>query len=157
MSQDRKSSSGGFELNMYFPILFCSVRCIRRNFTCQKGDLECLNAPLSLSYNFLTFPTNVKTPTDLFSMSGPLSDVTQFDWSMDVTSISASQFVRRAEKGDFYLRTGPNNASVSLERRVEGPQDVELRLTMEITDLASGYKGYALSKIYLYITPEKIV
>lgn len=135
-----------------------SVRCKRLSFTCRQGDQECLTAPLSLSYNFLTFPTNVKVPTDLFSMSGPYATQKKFDWYLNVTNtytgLSSVTPVRRA---DFDLNVGRSNAVVQLLNRIEGPQDVELMLTMKITDLYSGYTGYAISKIYLYVTSDRIM
>lgn len=135
-----------------------SVRCKRLSFTCRQGDVECLTAPLSLSYNFLTFPTNVKVPTDLFSMSGPYALEKTFDWYLNITNTYARQRdVRPVQRSDFDLRIGRNNAVVALINRIEGPQDIELMLTMQITDVYSGYTGYAISRIYLYVTSDQIV
>uniref|UniRef100_A0A194AMZ4 Putative fibulin-2-like protein n=1 Tax=Pinctada fucata TaxID=50426 RepID=A0A194AMZ4_PINFU len=63
-----------------------SIRCKRISFTCRRGDYECLNAPISLSYNFLSFPSNVKTPTDLFAMSGPQTSQKVFQWELEVVN-----------------------------------------------------------------------
>lgn len=52
----------------------CSnVKCQRKTFVCPQGDVDCLYAPLSYSTNFITFPTRIRTPADLFTMRGPLS------------------------------------------------------------------------------------
>lgn len=142
--------------NFSFSFRF-SVRCKRLSFTCRQGDLECLNAPLSLSYNFLTFPSNVKIPTDLFSMAGPYASEKTFDWYLNVTSaVPRDTGVRPTRRQNFDLRVGRNNAVVALIDRVEGPQDIELMLTMEITDIYSRYTGYAVSRIFLYITSPTV-
>ncbi|XP_052281338.1 fibulin-5-like isoform X1 [Dreissena polymorpha] len=135
-----------------------SVRCRRLSFTCRQGDTECLNAPISLSYNFLTFPTNVRIPTDLFSMSGPSTADKTFNWYLNMTSALPRQTgVNPATRQDFDLRIGNNNAVVALMNRVEGPQDIELQITMQITDIYSGYTGNAISMIYLYVTEPSVL
>jgi len=119
--------------------------------------MECINAPLSLSYNFLTFPTNVRVPTDLFSMSGPQYTEKNFNWFLNLTSVSPRQYdVQEARRTDFDLRIGRNNAVVTLQNRLDGPQDIELQITMEITDVVSQYTGVAISKIYLYVTSADV-
>ncbi|KAL3852194.1 hypothetical protein ACJMK2_015867 [Sinanodonta woodiana] len=135
-----------------------SVRCKRISFTCRQGDQECLTAPLSLSYNFLTFPTNVKIPTDLFSMSGPQTAEKNFDWILEVVSARPLQVgVQPVNRSFFELNSQISNAVVALRDRISGPQDIELKLTMEITDRYTGYKGTAISSIFLYVTAEDII
>lgn len=91
-------------------------------------------------------------------MSGPPSVQKLFDWNLNVTSsYTGMAGVTPVSRRDFDLRIGRNNAVVSLLRKIEGPQDVELTLTMEIKDIYSGYNGYAISKIYLYVTSDKIM
>ena len=133
------------------------MRCRRISFTCRQGDDECLNAPLSLSYNFLSFPTNVKVPTDLFSMSGPQTSEKFFEWRLNVTSVyPAYSSVTPVNRNFFDLRIGRNDAVVSLQKDIKGPQDIELQLTMTITDRYTGYTGTALSRIYLYVTSQNL-
>ena len=50
-----------------------NIKCQRRTFLCPQGDTECLFAPLSYSTNFITFPSRIHIPADLFTMRGPLS------------------------------------------------------------------------------------
>lgn len=52
---------------------FSNVKCQRKTFLCPQGDAECLYAPLSYSTNFITFPSKIRIPADLFTMRGPLS------------------------------------------------------------------------------------
>ena len=52
----------------------CSnIKCQRKTFLCPQGDAECLYAPLSYSTNFISFPSRIHIPADLFTMRGPLS------------------------------------------------------------------------------------
>lgn len=148
-----------FTLQFIIMILFFSVRCKRTSFTCQRGDVECLTAPISLSYNFLSFPSNIKIPTDLFAMSGPRTSQKQFTWDLKVIKAQPLKSgVMTVNRGYFDLKIKNSaQAVVSLNYRIPGPQDVELELTMQITDLRSGYTGTAVSKIFLYVTGESVV
>ena len=65
--------------------------------------------------------------------------------------------VRAANRGYFDLKKSLGQAVVALNYRIDGPQDIELKLTMQITDLVSGYTGTAVSKIFLYVTDENLV
>ncbi|XP_078340478.1 uncharacterized protein LOC111109147 isoform X2 [Crassostrea virginica] len=136
-----------------------SVRCKRTSFTCQRGDVQCLTAPISLSYNFLSFPSNIKIPTDLFAMSAPQTSQKQFAWDLKVIDARPQKSgVMAVNRGYFDLNIRSSaQAVVSLNYQIPGPQDVELELTMQITDLRSRYTGTAVSKIFLYVTGESIV
>lgn len=90
-------------------------------------------------------------------MSGPSTADKAFDWHLNVTSALPRQAnVRPAVRQNFDLQIGTNYAVVALVDRLEGPQDIELTLTMEITDVYSRYTGHAISKIYLYVTTSTI-
>lgn len=60
-------------LYLCYVFSFSNVKCQRKTFVCPQGDVDCLYAPLSYSTNFITFPTRIRTPADLFTMRGPLS------------------------------------------------------------------------------------
>lgn len=143
-------------LNIF--LFLSSIRCKRVSYTCRQGDTECLNAPISLSYNFLTFPLNVKIPTDLFSMSGPSNTRKRFDWVLRVVNARPTQAGVQPINGAYFdLKIGQSEAVVSLINPIPGPQDVELELNMEITDPNTGYSGKAVSFIYLYVTSDEVL
>ena len=52
----------------------------------------------------------------------------------------------RLDKKQYYAR-------VVLSRRIDGPQDVVLKMTMNVTSFYDNFEGKAESRIYLYITP----
>lgn len=134
-----------------------SVRCKRISFTCRQNDYECINAPISLSYNFLSFPENVKIPSDLFAMSGPQTTEKIFDWELKVVKVTPLRANSvQVNRGYFDLKVGPGEAVVALNYRVSGPQDIELELKMKITDRYTRYTGTAVSKIFLYVTGANI-
>ena len=55
-------------------------------------------------------------------------------------------------KKSFRLKTGLHQATLALAESIQGPQDIELELLMEMYYLAR-YTGSALARIYIYVTP----
>ena len=110
-----------------------------------------------MSYNFLSFPENVKVPSDLFAMSGPQSSEKIFDWELTVVNVTPLRAdTVPVNRGYFDLKVGVGEAVVSLTYRISGPQDIELELKMKITDRFTRYSGTAVSKIFLYVTGSNI-
>ncbi|XP_041349293.1 fibulin-2-like [Gigantopelta aegis] len=131
-----------------------SVRCKKFVNNCP----ECLKGLLSLSFNFLTFPTNVIIPADLFSMTGANDPQKQYTWKLDImTARPMRAGVKPADLGYFFLKEQANQAVVSMIKRIEGPQDVVIKLKMTINNVATGIEGYAESRLYLYITDDALV
>jgi hypothetical protein len=110
-----------------------------------------------LSYNFLSFPENVKVPSDLFAMSGPQTTEKMFNWELDVVKATPLRADSVAvNRGYFDLKIGLGEAVVALNYRISGAQDIELELRMKITDRYTRYTGTAVSKIFLYVTGSNI-
>ncbi|KAK7102348.1 fibulin-1-like isoform X2 [Littorina saxatilis] len=128
-----------------------SIRCKRVEMDCP----ECRRGLLSRSYNFLTFPSNVLVPAPLFSMTGARDPDKSYTWRLNLLSARPLKAgILPAHVSNFKLEESLDQAVVSLSSRVEGPQDVELRLDMNITSFYSGFEGVAESRIYLYITED---
>ena len=90
-------------------------------------------------------------------MSGPQTSEKFFEWHLNVTSVyPAHSGIAPVNRNYFDLRIGRNDAVVSLQKDIDGPQDIELQLTMTITDRYTGYTGTALSRIYLYVTSQNL-
>ncbi|XP_060072748.1 fibrillin-2-like isoform X2 [Ylistrum balloti] len=136
-----------------------SVRCKRIDFNCDQNDNECRNLPFSLSYNFLTFPTYVKVPADLFAMSGPQSLDKKYTWDLEVVDVRPLRAgISEVNRGYFSLRESNNEATVTLTYGIPGPQDIQLKLTMNMLNReTNAYIGKAVSKIYLYITSKGLM
>lgn len=128
-----------------------SVRCKRMDTDCP----ECRRGLLSRSYNFLTFPDNVIVPASLFSMAGATDTDKTYSWRLHLLSARPMLAgVLPAGMHDFKLEESLDQAVVSLVSRVDGPQDVELRLDMNISSFYSGFEGVAESRIFLYISDD---
>ena len=131
-------------------------RCQRSSLICAREDRACLTAPLSYSHNFLSFPSKIRIPADLFTMRGPFSNIQRLQF--DLRLISAADPLsgeQRVARDFFYLKHfRDNEAVVSLLRQIDGPQDVELELEMKI--FTNGrYSGTAVAKIFLYVTKNE--
>ncbi|PVD24432.1 hypothetical protein C0Q70_14915 [Pomacea canaliculata] len=130
-----------------------SIRCKRVDTDC----LECRRGLLSQSYNFLTFPSNVIVPAPLFSMTGARDPDKNYAWQLHLLSARPLRAgVLPADVRHFALEESRDQAVVSLISRVDGPQDIELRLDMNITSFYSGYEGVAESRIFLYVTDDGV-
>lgn len=136
-------------------ILYYS-RCKRATEYCNSRDLECMRQPSTYSFNFITFVSLLPLPPenriDLFTMRGPRWDTTSVTFNMEMLHARCPHGVARADKNYFHMRrTRMNEAVVSLGRVIEGPQEVDLQLTMEIYHNGE-YKGSAVAKLFLYVS-----
>ncbi|XP_046985790.1 fibulin-1-like isoform X5 [Schistocerca americana] len=110
-------------------------RCKRSQFLCHESDIECIRLPMTYSFNFITFVSNIPIPQghlDLFTMRGIYSTAT-VSFKMELLDARAPEGIPKATKDYFRLRrTAVNQAVISLIRSVAGPQEIELQLTMEL-------------------------
>ncbi|GFN88844.1 fibulin-2 [Plakobranchus ocellatus] len=129
-----------------------SLRCKRMSMDCP----ECQRGLVSRSFNFLTFASNVLVPAPLFSMSAGHRSLRKFfSWDLDMVSARPLRVgLTSAKADDFRLERGRGFARVTLLNRIEGPQDVLLKLSMNMSSYTKGFEGLAESKIYLYVTEE---
>lgn len=128
---------------------------------CHSWDTECLRKPVSYSYNFLTLPSRIPIPVrtghlDLFSMRGPLwaSATVQFDLELNEVRAPSDVAQHKVDRNVFGLRrstSSPNQAILSLNKSIIGPQEIELQLNMEMYQ-NSVFSGIAVVKIYIYVT-----
>lgn len=142
-----------------------NVRCQRRSFVCRQGDSDCLTAPISYSYNFLSFPTKIRIPADLFTMRGPQSHFKRIDFELKLVSARNPRTGASDVTRDFFEMRNPDGRRhavvVSLNRLIPSAQDIELELNMHIytTNLNNNgqqdtFYGTAVAKIYLYVTED---
>ena len=127
---------------------------------CQQGDTECLYAPLSYSTNFMTFPSKVPVPADLFTMRGPISQFRRLDFELRLLSAADPTTGEQRVGRDYFhvLKKQDNVAVIQLLRQVPGAQDIKLQLDMNIYSKdydAEGnevFFGTAVAIINLYVT-----
>ncbi|KAJ9581232.1 hypothetical protein L9F63_023591, partial [Diploptera punctata] len=131
-------------------------RCKRETLYCREGDTECLKLPTSYSFNFITFVSNLAIPSlgyiDLFTMRGPLWSGTNVRFKLEMLNSRAPAGISKCTKDFFWLRNTANNqAIISLAKSIEGPQEIELQLTMEL--FHSGiFGGAAVAKLYIFVS-----
>ncbi|OQV18960.1 Fibulin-1 [Hypsibius exemplaris] len=101
-------------------------RCRRLSLVCPIGDSYCLQQPISYSYNYMAIPTNPIFPNtgkiDLFTMRGPQQPTTKRPFMYGVQPADRRFFDTRT--------TGFNQATISLVRPLDGPQEIELEMQM---------------------------
>ncbi|XP_055536321.1 fibrillin-1 isoform X1 [Wyeomyia smithii] len=109
-------------------------RCLRTIKYCNRGDLECLRKPSSYSYNFITLVSNMPVPPTgraLFNLRGP-DWYESIDFDLKVVSVDALPSVRSADQRYFSLNKMSNEVLLNLVKSIEGPQDIELELSMVV-------------------------
>jgi fibulin 1/2 len=131
-------------------------RCKRESLYCREGDTECLHLPSSISFNFITFVSNLAIPPagyiDLFTMRGPLWPSSSVRFKLDVLDCRAPLGIAKATKDFFQLRhTSLNQAIISLRKSIEGPQEVDLQLSMELYH-SGVFGGSAVAKLSIFVS-----
>ncbi|GFS06059.1 fibulin-1 [Elysia marginata] len=133
-------------------LILYRLRCKRISLDCP----ECRRGLISQSYNFLSFASNVLVPAPLFSMSaGHRSMRKAYTWNLDLVSARPLvEGIPAATQDDFKLDRKRHFARVTLLHRIEGPQDVVLKLSLNVSSTYKGFEGSAESKIYLFVTEK---
>nr|XP_040234609.2 fibulin-1 isoform X2 [Anopheles coluzzii] len=128
-------------------------RCERSNKYCNTGDMECLRRPHSYSYNFLTIVSNILIPPEgrgLFTLTGP-SHFQMIDFDLKLVSVDAAPHVKPVDIHYFGLEKRTNDAQLNLKKSIEGPQDIELELSMSVFHNGELY-GTNVAKLFLMIS-----
>uniref|UniRef100_A0A182ML78 EGF-like domain-containing protein n=1 Tax=Anopheles culicifacies TaxID=139723 RepID=A0A182ML78_9DIPT len=128
-------------------------RCQRINRACSSDDIECRRIPQSFSYNFLTIVSNILIPPEgrgLFTLAGP-SHFQMIDFDLKLVSIDAAPHVKPVDIHYFGLEKRTNEAQLNLRKSIEGPQDIELELSMSVFQNGELY-GTNVAKLFLMIS-----
>lgn len=120
-------------INVVF-VDFSNVKCQRKTFICPQGDAECLYAPLSYSTNFITFPTRIRTPADLFTMRGPLSPYRRLAFDLKLISAKDPRTGEaRVNRAYFAVRQVGRTARIVFHKLPIVTQDLpELIITVNL-------------------------
>ncbi|XP_065089708.1 fibulin-1 isoform X2 [Ochlerotatus camptorhynchus] len=131
-------------------------RCRRTVRYCQKDDIECQRKPSSYSYNFITLTSNMPVPPSgraLFNLRGPTwYDAIDFD--MKLIHVDAPPNVRPADQRFFSLNKLSNEVLLNLVKSIEGPQDIELELSMTVFKDGQPF-GSNIAKLFLLISAHE--
>jgi fibulin 1/2 len=132
-----------------------SNRCKRTSRRCRSTDFVCLRKPVSISFNFMSLISNLQvggSGIDLFTMQSARYEQITTKFTLKVINIIAQPGVTPVTKSSFRLKTGMHQATLTLSESIQGPQDVELELLMEMYYQAR-FTGSALARIYIFVTP----
>ncbi|XP_058457725.1 fibulin-1 isoform X3 [Malaya genurostris] len=128
-------------------------RCRRTTKYCNPGDLECLRKPTSYSYNFITLVSNMPVQPSgraLFNLRGP-TWYEAIDFDLKVVSVDAPPNVRPADQRFFSMNKLSNEVLLNLVKSIEGPQDIELELSMLVFKDGQPF-GSNIAKLYLMVS-----
>ncbi|XP_058053423.1 fibulin-1 [Anopheles bellator] len=131
-------------------------RCERINRYCNVGDAECLRQPLSYTHNFLTIVSNIPIPPEgrgLFTLTGP-EEYEMIDFDLKLVTVDAAPHVRPVDLNYFSLDKKTNEAQVNLKKSIEGPQDIELELSVSVFRNGHLY-GNNVAKLFLMISAHE--
>ncbi|CAK1546756.1 unnamed protein product [Leptosia nina] len=130
-------------------------RCTKIQTYCPPSDWECAHQPSTYSYNFITFASKLYIPeakVDLFTMRGPNWPYAKMRFKLRLVDVNAPPSVsEKADINSFLLTQTSNQAVISLVRSLEGPQSIELELSMELYSRGQ-FGGIAVAKIYIYVS-----
>ncbi|EDV90946.1 GH23997, partial [Drosophila grimshawi] len=126
-------------------------RCRQKSNFCE-GE-ECYTKPSALTYNFITFVSKLMIPPEgrtIFTLRGPIwyDDI---DFDLKVARVQAAGNVERATVAYFNTLKTKNQVDLVLKRALEGPQDVELELSMTV--FTNGMpRGKSVAKLFLFVS-----
>ncbi|XP_047519049.1 fibrillin-1 isoform X2 [Pieris napi] len=133
-------------------------RCTKIKTYCPPWGWECAHQPSTYSYNFITFVSNLyipETQVDIFTMRGPNWAYAKMRFQLRLVNVNAPPSVsQKADINSFLLTQTGNQAVMSLVRSLEGPQSIELELSMELYNKGQ-FGGIAVAKLYIYVSEHE--
>ncbi|XP_033310494.1 fibrillin-1-like isoform X1 [Bombus bifarius] len=130
-------------------------RCVK-SWPCHINDSPCLRQPSHYSYNFITLvsmlPIAPNRPEELFKMKGYHLPSSTIQFSMAFLEARAPPGVQRATESCFALRRpAPTQVVLVMTRTIQGPQEIELDLSMEVYHNTI-FAGSAVAKIIIFVS-----
>ncbi|XP_066599204.1 fibrillin-2-like [Prorops nasuta] len=131
-------------------------RCVRTSRYCNMGDLACYRIPAHYSYNYISFVSMYPIPSsgqlELFTMRGAHWADSTVQFSMALIDARAPPGVTRATESCFALRKpAPFQAVLVMTKSIQGPQEIELDLSMEIYHNEE-FAGSAIAKLFIIVS-----
>ncbi|KAM7341271.1 uncharacterized protein ACRADG_012210 [Cochliomyia hominivorax] len=127
------------------------TRCRLTNNMCEGED--CFNKPSSYTYNFITFVSKMMVPPEgrtFFSLKGPAwYDDIEFD--MKIVKIQAAANIEKATNNHFGTTKGHHEVHLSLKRSLDGPQEIEIDLTMTVFTRGLP-RGKSVAKVFIIVS-----
>ncbi|XP_017853685.1 fibulin-1 isoform X2 [Drosophila busckii] len=126
-------------------------RCRQSSNFCE-GE-ECYTKPSAYTYNFITFISKLMIPPDgrtIFTLRGPVwyDDI---DFDLKILRVQAASNIERASDRHFDILKNKNQVNLILKRSLEGPQDIELDLSMTVFTKGMP-RGKSVAKLFLFVS-----
>lgn len=130
-------------------------RCKRASNVCDIRDTHCIRMPGQYSYHFVTFVSNLPIPDegkiDFFQMKGPSWAGSSANFNMDVANVRCPPQIKQADSNHFRMKRDLHKVIVSLVRPIEGPQEIEMQLQMELY-VSGVFQGKVISTVFIYVS-----
>ncbi|XP_076127650.1 fibulin-1 isoform X3 [Alosa pseudoharengus] len=117
------------------------TRCER--LICNQSS-ECLTLPVRITHYQLTFPINIRTPTNIFRM-GP-SNIFPGD-QVDIAIMEGN------EDGYFGTQRVPSGGVMTVQRPIDKPKDFEVSLVMTL--IRHGMLSTYMAKVLVFVTEDQ--
>lgn len=122
---------------------------------CDIRDINCIRMPGQYSYHFVTFVSNLPLPDegriDFFQMKGPSWISSHANFNMNVRNIRCPRHIIQADESFFRMKRDSNKVIVSLTKSIEGPQEIELELQLELY-VSGAFQGKVVSTVFVYVS-----
>ncbi|KAH8418149.1 hypothetical protein KR009_001144 [Drosophila setifemur] len=126
-------------------------RCRQTSNICEGED--CYTKPSAYTYNFITFVSKLIIPPEgriIFTLRGPLW-YDNIEFYLKIVRIKATTNIQKATANNFETIKQNNQVNVMLKKSLEGPQDIELELSMTV--FTNGMpRGKSIAKLFLFVS-----
>lgn len=121
---------------------------------CERDDIECLRQPGSYSFNFISMVPNMTIPANgvaLFNLHTVSWDG-RLAYELKIIDVRAPRDVDTATEHHFRLTETHSGANLYLVRPLDGPQDVEIDLTMRVFTRTGEPNGASVAKLFVLVS-----
>ncbi|KRF99819.1 LOW QUALITY PROTEIN: uncharacterized protein Dwil_GK13673, partial [Drosophila willistoni] len=127
-------------------------RCRQKATYCEGED--CYTKPSAYTYNFITFVSKLMVPPDgrtIFTLRGPIW-YNNIEFDLKIVRIQAAPNIERATESHFDTLKSNNQVNLLLKRALDGPQDIELELSMTVFTTNAMPRGKSVAKLFLFVS-----
>lgn len=128
-------------------------RCKRISLMCNRDDLECFQKPSSYSHNFITLVSSMSVPPSgraLFNLKGS-THYENIEFNLRLVDVRAPGSITKARDDYFRLEKMHSEGVLYLMRSLDGPQDIELELTMTVFERGLP-SGRNVARIFIIVS-----
>ncbi|XP_017783633.1 PREDICTED: fibulin-1-like isoform X2 [Nicrophorus vespilloides] len=128
-------------------------RCKRNTDLCNYAG-NCMSMPEQYSFHFITMSSNLPLTdgqTKFFQIKGPSFSSSSSTFNFKLQRVICPSHVQPASIHHFRLTREPQKATISFLRPLDGPQEIELEIEMQLYRYGK-YTGNMISRIFIFVT-----